>query len=354
LPPPAAPASGAFRLTALDVGQGAAIVIETARHALLFDAGPGPESTRAGERIVAPYLHANGVSALDTLIVSHPDADHAGGAAAVLEAVGVRQVLGGLPPGHRLWATGDAMGAETLRCAAGQRWQWDGVTFAVLWPRPGPLPRESNARSCVLKVEADGFTALLTGDIDAAVERALVRSETGAPHAGSAGNAGGTAASGRLSVDGLAGIVATGGTLSSTGGTASATDGTARDETSTALAADVLIVAHHGSKTSSTESFLDSVRPRVAVFQVGYGNRFGHPHPDVWSRFAARGIELARTDRDGAARIELDGGILTLERYRDTHRRYWMDGKGVSQTAVRSSSPQGERLQRNKRGGSGA
>jgi competence protein ComEC len=328
LPPPAAPASGAFRLTALDVGQGAAIVIETARHALLFDAGPGPESTRAGERIVAPYLHANGVPTLDTLVVSHPDADHAGGAAAVLEAVRVRQVLGGLPPGHLLWAVGEAMGAQTLRCAAGQRWQWDGVTFAVLWPRPGPLPRKSNARSCVLKVEADGFAALLTGDIDAAVERTLVRSETSAAHAGSAGNIHGTAVSGEAGGnDALAGIVGTGGTVGNTAGAAGA-------EASTGLAADVLIVAHHGSKTSSTESFLDSVRPRVAVFQVGYRNRFGHPHPDVWSRFAARGIELARTDRDGAARIELDGGILTLERYRDTHRRYWMNGEGASETAV--------------------
>ncbi len=141
----------------------------------------------------------------------------------------------------------------------------------MLWPDAGPLPAKSNAQSCVLRVSAAGMSALLTGDIDAASERVLL---------------------------------------------ARAPD---------ALSAHVLVVPHHGSKTSSTEPFLDSIDPRVAVFQVGYRNRFRHPHPSVWSRYAARGIELTRSDRDGAARIELDAGTLTLERYRDTHRRYWMD-----------------------------
>ncbi|HEV3104570.1 MAG TPA: DNA internalization-related competence protein ComEC/Rec2 [Trinickia sp.] len=271
MPPPAAPDAGTFRLTALDVGQGSAILLETARHALLFDAGPGPESTHAGERIVIPHLQVNGVPALDALVVSHADADHAGGAAAVLDAIAVRQLLGGLPPSNGLWRAARERGAEALRCVTGQHWQWDGVEFTVLWPDPGPLPAKSNAHSCVLKVSAAGMTALLTGDIDASIERTLHR------------------------------------------------------RAKAALTADVLLVAHHGSKTSSTEPFLDSVDPRVAVFQVGYRNRFHHPHPGVWSRFVSRDIALARTDRDGAARIELDGDALTLERYRDTHRRYWMD-----------------------------
>jgi competence protein ComEC len=272
MPPPDAPEAGTFRLTALDVGQGSAVLIETMRHALLFDAGPGPESTRAGERIVAPYLQANGVPSLDALVVSHGDADHAGGAPAVLDAIPVRQLLGGLPPANGLWRVAKAQRIDALRCATGQRWQWDGVEFTVLWPDAGPLPAKPNAQSCVLKVSGAGFSALLTGDIDASVERTLHRRASAAR-----------------------------------------------------LEADVLVVAHHGSKTSSTEPFLDSVDPRVAVFQVGYRNRFHHPHPSVWSRFTARDIALARTDLEGAARIELDGDVLTLERYRDTHRRYWMD-----------------------------
>jgi competence protein ComEC len=262
---------GAFRLTALDVGQGSSILIQTRHHALLFDAGTGPESTDAGERIVAPFLLANGVSRIDALVVSHGDADHAGGVPAVLAAVDVGQVLGGLPPGHRMWDVGRASGVARLRCAAGQRWQWDGVWFEMLWPDPGPLPTVSNEQSCVLMVSAPGMRALLTGDIGAASERALVR------------------------------------------------------RFREALSADVLLVAHHGSATSSTEPFLDLVHPRVAVFQVGYRNRFRHPHPRVWSRFAERDIALARTDRDGAVRVELEDGRLSLERYRQTHARYWMD-----------------------------
>lgn len=270
---PAAPEieHGAFRLTALDVGQGASILIETRRRALLFDAGPGAESTHAGERIVAPFLRANGVDRLDTLVVSHGDADHAGGVPAVLDAAEIGQILGGLPAAHRIWDAAQAAGIERLRCAAGQRWHWDGVEFEVLWPDPGPLPAASNEQSCVLKVAAPGMSALLTGDIGARSERTLVER---APET---------------------------------------------------LRADVLLVAHHGSNTSSTEPFLDSVDPLAAVFQVGYRNRFRHPHPRVWSRFEAREIRLARTDLDGAVRATLAGGRLTIERYRVSHARYWMD-----------------------------
>jgi competence protein ComEC len=89
------------------------------------------------------------------------------------------------------------------------------------------------------------------------------------------------------------------------------------------LQADILIVPHHGSKTSSTEPFLDAVRPRVAVFQVGYRNRFNHPHPTVFERYRLRNIELSRSDEDGAARMEVSADV-SIERFRQTHARYWM------------------------------
>jgi len=91
-----------------------------------------------------------------------------------------------------------------------------------------------------------------------------------------------------------------------------------------ALRAQLLVVPHHGSRTSSVEPFVDAVAPLVAIFQVGYRNRFGHPHPSVYERYAARDIVLARTDHDGAVRVDLRDGALTVERYRDTQRRYWM------------------------------
>jgi competence protein ComEC len=296
MPASPGPPPGNFRLTALDVGQGTSVLVETAHHALLFDTGPGPESTHAGERVVVPFLQAHGVTALDTLIVSHADSDHSGGAPAVFDAIGVRQMLAALAPDNALWADAKQHGSATLPCAAGQRWQWDGVEFAMLWPDAGPLQGKPNAHCCVLRVAtlpgapsrqdaaqgrtAAGLTppriaALLSADIEAPAERVLL----------------------------------------------------ARDRA--ALRAQVLVVPHHGSKTSSTEPFLDSVEPSIALFQVGYRNRFHHPNVGVFERYKARHIELARSDTDGAVRVDVSpgasGAALTLERYRDTQRRYWMD-----------------------------
>ncbi|KIG04647.1 ComEC/Rec2 family competence protein [Caballeronia concitans] len=269
-PAPHVAAHGAFRITALDIGQGSALVVETEKHALLFDAGPGPESTHAGERIVAPYLLAAGLHSLDALVISHSDSDHSGGAPAVLQSIGVRQLLASLPSSDGLWSNAGKRGSDTLRCAAGQRWTWDSVEFRVLWPDAGPLTGKPNHQACVLKVtNAAGRVALFTADIEADVERTLL----------------------------------------------------ARDPS--ALRADVLIVPHHGSRTSSTEPFLDSVGPLAAVFQVGYRNRFHHPNPTVYARYRMRGIALTRSDEDGAARIDM-GSDIVLERFRQTHARYWM------------------------------
>jgi len=155
-PAPLGPPPGAFRVTALDVGQGTSVLVETARHTLLFDAGTGPESTHAGQRIVAPSLRARGMSRLDTLMISHDDSDHAGGAAAVLDEIGVDALVGSLAREHPLWARARAAGAATLPCAAGQRWQWDGVDFDVLWPDAGEPSGRSNDR---LRVARVGFAA---------------------------------------------------------------------------------------------------------------------------------------------------------------------------------------------------
>ncbi|WP_042264896.1 ComEC/Rec2 family competence protein [Paraburkholderia heleia] len=281
VPAPTGPPQGAFRLTALDIGQGTSVLVETARHRLLFDAGPGPESTQAGERIVVPYLQAHGIGRLDTLMISHDDSDHSGGAQAVFDAVDVGEFVAGILPAHPLWASARTNGAQTVQCAAGQRWRWDGVDFEVLWPDPGPLTGKPNAHCCVLRVttaasatretQAGAVSALIAADIEAGVERTLI----------------------------------------------------ARDPAR--LRAQVLVVPHHGSRTSSTEPFLDSVWPLVAIFQVGYLNRFHHPHAGVYARYASRQIVLARSDADGAARVEGRPGALAVERFRDTQRRYWME-----------------------------
>jgi len=265
LPPPA-PAPGEAWVTTLDVGQGLAVLVRTANRALLYDAGPAlGADADSGERIIAPYLRAAGVARLDALIVTHNDNDHAGGAASVLENFEVGALLSSLPSGHPL--LGNVEGAR--RCAAGEAWEWDGVRFDILHPAGADArAKKSNDLSCVLKVSAGGRAMLLTGDIERPAEAELLIRD--AP----------------------------------------------------ALAADVLLVPHHGSRTSSTAEFLAAVGAQAAVVPVGYRNRFGHPNADVLDRLRAN---LHRTDLDGAVTVRFSRGIFDIRGEREARRRYWHD-----------------------------
>ena len=275
LPPRDIPAEGEFDLLALDVGQGTSVLVRTHAHVLVFDAGPQySRDSDAGQRVLLPLLRARGEERLDRLVLSHRDLDHVGGASAVLKAMPVDDVLSSLEAEHPLLA----LATHVTRCSAGQSWVWDGVRFDVL--RPDLLDYEralkSNAMSCVLRVSTNGVnprSALLTGDIEREQEAALIAA---APEA---------------------------------------------------LRSDVLVVPHHGSRTSSTAAFLDAVRPRVAIFQAGYRNRFGHPAPDVMARYVERRIEVHVSPDCGAWRWDLrniGGGIC----YRDAARRYWHQQAG--------------------------
>jgi competence protein ComEC len=266
LPPPAPPPGEAW-ITTLDVGQGLAVLVRTAHRALLYDAGPafGTEAD-SGERIIAPYLRAAGVARLDAMVVTHNDSDHSGGAASVIENFEVDQLLSSLPAGHPL----PSMVPGAQRCAAGLSWEWDGVRFAVLHPASSAArAKKSNDLSCVLKVTAGARSMLLTGDIEKPAEADLV----------------------------------------------------ARD--APGLAADVLLMPHHGSRTSSSPLFLAAVRASIAVIPVGYRNRFGHPNADVLERYA--GTAVLRTDRDGAVTVRLANGGLEVRAERRARRRYWHD-----------------------------
>ena len=154
-----------MRLTVLDVGQGLSAVIQTPRHALLYDAGPafGTEAD-SGNRIVLPYLAGEGIESLDAMVLSHPDSDHVGGAASVLAAI----------PVDRLIASFDLPGRETRRCVAGETWDWEGVKFSVL--SPVSAGRGGNAGSCVLRIVSTYGSILLAGDIDRRVEDRLAAS----------------------------------------------------------------------------------------------------------------------------------------------------------------------------------
>ncbi|BBO59980.1 DNA internalization-related competence protein ComEC/Rec2 [Mycoavidus sp. B2-EB] len=285
VPPSSAPAEGEFRMTVLDVGQGAAALIETAHHRLLFDTGPRYDVTSdAGQRIVMPFLRARGIKQLDALVISHADTDHAGGARTVLAELPVVRMRASLVPKHPLWRQARAQHVkDSAECRAGESWVWDGVTFTMLWPdekskRGTPLKASQKNRgrelrnqvSCVLHVSNTHHAALLPGDIEAREERALLAQQPAA------------------------------------------------------LSATILLAPHHGSRTSSSADFLAAVAPRDAVFQVGYRNRFKHPNAGVVARYQAYGITLHRSDQDGAVQFQSAGTEIFVERYRTARRRYWM------------------------------
>jgi competence protein ComEC len=257
---PARPPAGEATVTVLDVGQGLAVVVQTATRTLLYDTGPlySAESD-AGQRVVLPYLRAIGVDRLDALVVTHGDSDHSGGAASVLASVPVGRVLSSLPE----------LGGDF--CRAGERWEWDGVRFSILYPAGEPSPGERvkpNHLSCVLRVEAGGQSILLTSDIEAADEASLLAADAAA------------------------------------------------------LRSDVLVVPHHGSRTSSTPAFIAAVGAGQLIYPVGYRNRFGHPRADVVARYGD--TPSWRSDRDGALSVRLGGvAIPAIAAYRQTHQRYW-------------------------------
>ena len=273
---PTPPMPGAFRMTVLDVGQGLAVVVETNRHALLYDTGPRyTDESDAGGRIVGPYLRAAGIRRLSGMIVTHQDSDHSGGAMTLLQTVPVDWLASSLPAEHAILLRRAADGETAVRCEAGQRWTWDGVRFAVLQPAAAHYAAarlKPNDLSCVVRIESDYGSVLLTGDLEARGELDLVRSDPAS------------------------------------------------------LKADVLLVPHHGSRTSSTPEFIAAVAPRIAVYTPGYRNRFGHPRPDVVARYDDARARSYRTDYDGALTFSFEPDVPIeprAERERDL--RYWRD-----------------------------
>ncbi|MFZ6744259.1 DNA internalization-related competence protein ComEC/Rec2 [Undibacterium sp. JH2W] len=264
------PADDELQVTALDVGQGMALLLETAHHRLLYDTGPGlGADSDSGSRVILPYLHARGINELDVMMISHNDNDHSGGALSILKHVPVTLSSTSLSLDSPIVQAA----SQHRRCVAGQAWDWDGVHFEVL--QPGAASYEStkwkpNARSCVLRVSTKLHSMLLAGDIEAIQEDELIHSIP------------------------------------------------------LKLKADILLAPHHGSGTSSTEPFLKVVHPELAIFQVGYLNRYHHPKPEVFQRYADFGIKRLRTDESGAISIQF-GASLKTSQFRQENARYWFD-----------------------------
>lgn len=247
---------GSFALDVLDVGQGLSVLVTTDNHTLLYDTGAGFASGFSiAELTVVPMLESRGVQQLDSLLISHRDNDHASGEKLVMERFKPKQTLGS--------------GFSPQRCRAGDLWHWDGIDFEILHPDQAEYDSE-NSRSCVLRISSAAGSALLTGDIEADVERHLLRQEAGS------------------------------------------------------LNADLLVIPHHGSRSSSTTAFIAAVNPAIAVNSAGYRNPYGHPHPAVRDRYLDQGALFYNTATSGQVGIRFISGVAPdIFEYRIESASYW-------------------------------
>ena len=250
-------------VTVLDVGQGTAVVIHAQGRTLLYDTGGGdPAGVNMASSVVLPYLRNRGIRQLDTLVVSHRDADHSAGVASVLQA---------MPVARLRYGDGVSTQGSGAPCEAGESWLWPGgIAFQVLSPAL-ETSLSSNDGSCVLQVQIGQYRLLLAGDIERDRERTLVRYWV------------------------------------------------------SDLRSDWLLAAHHGSLTSSTVTLLKSVQPALVVMSNGYANRFGHPHPQVLQRLQQLDAAVLSTASSGAITFEFrPGKPLQVRRYRQDRHRFWM------------------------------
>ena len=264
---------GEIKLTVLDVGQGSSAIIQTRSHTLAFDAGAKfSHKLDTGRSIIIPFLNSENINNLDTLVVSHGDADHIGGAQALLDEYAETKLIG--------------QDIEKLKsdnkqlCYSGIEWRWDGVDFKFLSPEMDRVSKKAgrkqsrNNHSCVLHISSDSGSILLTGDIESTVEEKLL------------------------------------------------------NKYQKQLDSDVLIVPHHGSNTSSTMSFITAVNPKISIISVGYNNRYHLPNHRVLKRYRHHynGLDnrLLKTYSSGAISLILKQGVeIEHQQFRGNTRKYW-------------------------------
>jgi competence protein ComEC len=279
-PFPAAAREGHLELTAIDVGQGDSLLVTAPDGArMLVDAGGVPSYGNSlrkpfdiGAEVVTPYLLSRGIRSLDVLAITHGHADHMGGARAILEDFRPRELwISGLGRSPEFDAVLDAArksGTRIVIRRRGERIPLGGAEFAVVappeWAENEGAPRNND--SLGLTVRFGGRTFLLPGDMERSVEESIA-----AEHP-----------TGHI---------------------------------------DVLKVAHHGGRTSTTMSLIEAATPSIAVISSGAGNRYGHPHPEVLDRLASAKTAILRTDRDGRVTILTDGRSLEFDTYRWSHSR---------------------------------
>jgi len=261
LPIPDKLSYGVAKLTLLDVGQGLAAVLETRNHLLLYDTGPKySDRFNAGRGVIFPFLRSKNVDEVNLLVQSHGDNDHIGGLKSLQDLIRIDKVI---------TSVADEIDHNAVEeCGNGSAWAWDGVQFEIL--HPGVTSKLSgNDRSCVLRVSAGEQSILFTGDIEAKAEKAILR----------------------------------------------------RDKAK--IASTILIAPHHGSLSSSSQSFIQAIGPELVLFPVGYRNRFGFPKQDIINRYRERNVKIMTTAQEGAIEIGIGAETMIVKRQRSVAKRFW-------------------------------
>ena len=257
---PKLPVLGAIKMTVLDVGQGLSVVVQTTYHSLVYDTGAKfSEESDMGQSAILPFLRQQGVKHLDTLIVSHGDNDHIGGADSLMRGMPAQQVFTS--------ATRQLMVYQPKACVSGQSWVWDEVSFTMLSPQQSFV--SDNDNSCVLRIQSKQGSVLLVSDIEAAAESWLL------------------------------------------------------DTYGHELKSDILLAPHHGSKTSSSISFLKAVQPKYVLISAGYKSQFGHPHPISLQRYQQIGALWWNTADSGALMLSEKASDWDIQSWRDENGKYW-------------------------------
>ncbi len=254
------PESAEVVMTLLDVGQGLSAVIETKNHVLIFDTGAKySKKSDMGQSVVIPFLRSKGIDTVDTLLISHADNDHIGGANSIIRLSHVKQILTSDP---------DALKQHSPQlCQVGQSWEWDQINFSILSPFQNIFSSKNN-NSCVLKVATKQQAILLTGDIEYEAEEWLVNN--------------------------------------------------VQD-----LESEILIAPHHGSKTSSSLAFLKQINPKTILIPSGYLNRFSFPHQQVLKRYQKINAKVLNTAQNGALIVKMNENSVAVSSFRDLQGKYW-------------------------------
>ncbi|MGB1455746.1 DNA internalization-related competence protein ComEC/Rec2 [Spongiibacter marinus] len=258
---PPSPPPGHVWVSVLDVGQGLSVLVQQGRRALIYDTGPSFSARyNSVDAVLLPLLRRRGIHRVDRLVLSHGDRDHAGAADRLVSAVPVKQVLSGEPERHRELAA--------KNCHFASPWLWDGVEYRFLRYSPS-RDSKSNNRSCVLLIRAGDHRVLLTGDIERGIEAKLARNWP--PE----------------------------------------------------VALDMLLAAHHGSKSSSSDVFLRATQAEHVVFAASRFNTYGHPAKDVTERFQRLGSRCWQTGIHGSVHFEMTSEGMQLLRYDGKKRYFW-------------------------------